>query len=298
MIYLAYIYDDIEYVGVINNDKSKVIPINEILSDLNIGSVRNMLDYIKISPTISREYLSRKVDLLGSQGIPLDSIKILPPIAYPIRDLICLGLNYKDHAIEICKDNSLGVELPKYPIYFSKAANPAIGHMDTISNHKNITKMLDYEVELAVIIGKGGTNISARQAEEYIFGYTIANDITARDLQTNHQQWYRGKSLDTFCSIGPYIVDKDVVSLPSSLEISCKVNGEVRQKSNIDKLIFDIPYIISDISRGFTLNAGDIILTGTPAGVGMGYNPPLFLKSGDIIECNIEKIGSLVNIVE
>lgn len=170
--------------------------------------------------------------------------------------------------------------------------------MDKVIIPKDYSHNFDYEVELAVIIGKDGKDIPFEEAEDYIFGYTIGNDITVRDIQKKHIQWFKGKSLDTCTSIGPYIVHKSAIPFPVDLDISSKVNGEIRQKSNTKDLIFDIPTIISDLSKGLTLRAGDIILTGTPAGVGAGFKPPKYLKPGDIVECYIEKIGSLTNIIE
>lgn len=183
----------------------------------------------------------------------------------------------------------------KYPIYFSKIANPAIGNNDDITYNPNVTNRVDYEVELAVIIGMTCSNIKPDEAKNYIFGYTIVNDISARDIQTNHIQWFKGKSLDTFCPMGPYIAYKDVINYPVKLNISCKVNGEMRQNSNTEKMMFDIDYIISDLSKGITLNPGDIIITGTPEGVGLGFKPPRLLNNGDVVECEIEGIGKLIN---
>ena len=188
--------------------------------------------------------------------------------------------------------------IPKHPIYFTKIADPAIGHMDNIIIPTEYTENLDYEVELAIIIGKEGKNISPDNVEEYIFGYTIGNDISARDIQTKHIQWFKGKSLDTTTALGPYIVSKSKIKLPVELDIRCKINGEIRQSSNTRNLIFNIPYIISDLSQGLTLKPGDIILTGTPAGVGAGFKPPKYLKPGDKIESIIEDIGTLINFVK
>lgn len=188
--------------------------------------------------------------------------------------------------------------IPDHPIYFTKVADPVIGHMDKVLIPKDYTEKIDYEVELAIIIGKDGKDISPEDVESHIFGYTIGNDISARDVQTKHVQWFKGKSLDTFTPMGPWIVHKSEIEFPVELDIRCKVNNEIRQNSNTKNLIFDIPYIISDLSKGLTLRAGDIILTGTPAGVGIGFSPHKYLKSGDVVECFIEKIGTLVNVIE
>jgi 2-keto-4-pentenoate hydratase/2-oxohepta-3-ene-1,7-dioic acid hydratase in catechol pathway len=231
-------------------------------------------------------------------AIPLENIKIMAPIPYPRRNIICLGKNYIKHAEEVARTIKGGGDFPSEPIYFSKFASPAIGTGDYIMAHENITSCLDYEVELAVVIGKNGRNIKRDEAEEYIFGYTIINDITARDLQKTHGQWFRGKSLDTFCPMGPCILHKSEVPFPVKLDISLSVNGELRQSSNTEEMTFDIAYIISQLSEGIELKAGDIIATGTPEGVGIGFDPPRYLKPGDVVSCTIEKIGTLTNTVK
>lgn len=227
----------------------------------------------------------------------LSQIKLLTPIEYPRKNIFCLGKNYLDHALEIKGLKGSEDELPRFPIYFSKVANPATGDGDNIRAYSDLTDKLDYEVELAIIIGKNGLNISKEDAEDYIFGYTIANDISVRNMQRKHGQWFKGKSLDSHCPIGPHIVHKSDIPFPVELDIKSYVNDELRQNSNTKMLIFDIPTIISDLSKGMTLNAGDIILTGTPAGVGLGFKPFKFLKIGDKVVCEIEKIGSLTNYV-
>ncbi|MPW25365.1 hydrolase [Alkalibaculum sp. M08DMB] len=230
--------------------------------------------------------------------IPFESIKFLSPIPYPRRNVFCLGKNYIDHANEIQSIPGGGNSIPKNPIYFSKVAYPCMGTEDIILNHIEITNEMDYEVELAIIIGKKGKNIPQENARDYIFGYTIGNDISVRNIQLKHIQWFKGKSLDSCCSIGPYIVTDEEISFPPNLDIKCIINGEIRQNSNTSKLIFDIPTILHDLSQGMTLYPGDIILTGTPSGVGFGFNPPKTLNSGDIIECEIEGIGTLINYLE
>lgn len=172
-----------------------------------------------------------------------------------------------------------------------------MGQEDIIVSHADIDEQLDYEVELAVIIGKKGTNIPKDQVEDYIFGYTIINDISARQLQQQHSQWYRGKSLDSFTALGPVVVHKSEMPFPIELDISSRVNGELRQNSNTKYFLADIPSIISEFSNGITLEPGDIIATGTPSGVGMGFNPPRYMKSGDVVECEIQNIGILRNAV-
>ncbi|HPO05267.1 MAG TPA: fumarylacetoacetate hydrolase family protein [Bacillota bacterium] len=227
-------------------------------------------------------------------AIPLEQVRLMAPIPVPARNLVCLGKNYRAHAEEL-KGQIFSDSLPAHPIYFTKPDHTVIGTEEIILLHSAVTKKLDYEVELAVIIGKKGSDIPKEKAEEHIFGYTIANDVSARDLQNDHTQWYKGKSLTTHCPLGPWIVHKGAFPSPLSLDLRCYVNEDLRQHGNTKDLIFDIPSIISDLSRGYELRPGDIILTGTPAGVGMGFDPPKYLKDGDRVVCEIEKIGMLIN---
>lgn len=238
-------------------------------------------------------------DFLFGEEIPFKDITLLAPIPFPKQDIICLGINYMAHAEESAryKKEAFGGERP-YPVYFSKRVNEAVGSGGIIPSHSDITETLDYEVELAVIIGKDAKNVSLEEAYDYVFGFTIINDISARNLQTRHQQWYFGKSLDGAFPMGPFIVTKDEISCPPELDIKSFVNGELRQNSNTKLMIASIEQVIAELSSGMTLKAGTIIAMGTPAGVGMGFEVPKFLKPGDVIECEIEKIGVLKNIVE
>lgn len=231
-------------------------------------------------------------------AIPLEAVRLLAPIPEPRRNIVCLGKNYIDHVKEIKGLTGGGQNAPAAPVYFTKATHTVIGTGEAILSHPEITQKVDYEVELAIIIGKEGINIPKEKAEDYIFGYTIANDISARDLQVDHLQWFKGKSLITHCPMGPWIVHKSLIPFPVELDIRCYVNGELRQEANTRDMIFDIPTIISDLSRGYPLFPGDIILTGTPAGVGMGFELPKFLKPGDQVKCVIEGIGEIINRIE
>ena len=220
-------------------------------------------------------------------------------IPHPKQDVICLGINYMAHAEESAryKEEAFGGERP-YAIYFAKRVNEAVADGGSIPAYENLVDSLDYEVELAVVIGKDAKNVSKEDAYDYIFGYTIVNDMSARNLQTRHKQWYFGKSLDGFTPIGPCIATIDAFQNPPELAINSYVNGELRQNSNTNLLIFDIAHIISELSQGMTLKAGTIIATGTPAGVGMGFVPPNFLKPGDTITCEIEGIGTITNTIQ
>ncbi len=216
-------------------------------------------------------------------------IKVLTPIANPGK-VVCVGNNYMDHCIE------QNVEPPKQPMIFSKWASCIIGPNDTVILPED-SEQVDYEAELAVIIGKEGKDISEEQALDYIYGYTVMNDVSARDVQFKDVQWVRGKSYDTFAPLGPTIVTADEIKDPHNLDIKLTVNGETLQDSNTKHLIHKIPYIISYLSRGFTFKPGDVIATGTPHGVGVFRNPPIFLKRGDICRIEIQNVGVLENTI-
>ena len=228
--------------------------------------------------------------------MPLEDVKVLAPIPAPDQDIICLGVNYADHLKEsreflkgAFEENQSGA------VYFGKRVDRAVADGEPVPSYPGLVDSLDYEAELAVIIGKDAKDVPEERAQDYIFGYTILNDITARDLQECHGQWYFGKSLDGFTPMGPWIVTANEFEFPPKLSLQSRVNGELRQNANTGDLIFGIAHIISELSRGMTLRAGTIISTGTPAGAGVGFKPPRYLKSGDVVECTIEKIGSLTN---
>ena len=233
----------------------------------------------------------------SAETIPLSAAELRSPIPCPRQDVICLGINYYDHAAESDTVTGKSDNVPKAPIYFSKRVNEAVAPGGFIPSHSDVVADLDYEAELAVIIGRAAYNVSPEDAPDYVFGYTILNDVSARTIQSKHQQWYRGKSLDGFTPIGPWIVTKDAFDATKPMKIQSYVNGELRQNSTIDMLIFDTAYCISELSHGTTLLPGTIISMGTPAGVGMGFTPPKWLKPGDKVVCAIEGIGALENTV-
>lgn len=241
----------------------------------------------------------------GIKSVPADATKvtgeyiILAPIPRPRQDVLCLGINYAAHAVEAERfsNEAFGGERP-YPIFFSKRVSYSQGTDAPIPAYTGLVDSLDYECELGVIISKDAKDVKKENVSDYIFGYTIVNDVSARNLQTRHKQWYYGKSLDGFTPMGPCIISADEVAFPPKLGISCKVNGELRQDSTTDCLITGIADIVSILTEGMTLQAGTIIATGTPAGVGMGMTPPTFLQPGDVVECCIEKIGTLTNTIE
>jgi len=278
--------------GVASPEKGIVYPF----SQWNWEKVEaTLLDFIKARGFEGVEDIK---NIEFDNGVSLDAVKILAPIPNPVRNIICIGKNYMDHIQEFSNDGESNVQALEYPRFFTKSTNTINGPFDPIPLHKGITEQVDYEAELAVIIGKKGVNIPEEEAMEYVFGYTILNDVTARDLQKNHGQWFKGKSLDGFCPMGPWIVTRDEIPEPVELEISSYVNGELRQRANTRMMIYKIPRLISIISQGFTLEPGDIIATGTPAGVGMGFNPPRLLTANDRVRIEIEKIGYIENIIQ
>jgi 2-keto-4-pentenoate hydratase/2-oxohepta-3-ene-1,7-dioic acid hydratase in catechol pathway len=233
--------------------------------------------------------------------LDLPSVRLLAPIPVPARNILCVGKNYAEHSSEFARSGydatDKGTDLPDRPIIFTKAPSAVVGPSDPVERHAGLTAELDYEAELAVIIGRGGRGITRARAYEHVFGYTALNDVTARDLQRDHKQWFLGKSLDTFCPLGPSIVTADEITPDQvpALELECRVNGELRQKARVADLIFDIPTLIETLSAGITLQPGDIIATGTPAGVGIGFAPPRFLSVGDVVEVTISRLGTLRN---
>jgi len=222
-------------------------------------------------------------------------VQKLAPIPQPMRNVFCVGRNYVDHVKEGANAMKLDVKLPVAPQFFTKATHTVIGPGAEVRLDTKLTQRLDYEVELAVVIGRSGRDISNASAFDYVFGYTIANDVTARDLQRRHEQWFKGKSLDTTLPLGPVIVTRDAIGDPKTLELSMTINGQERQRARVDQMIFDIPTIIEQLSAGMTLEPGDIIATGTPSGVGFAMDPPQYLHDGDEMLASIERIGELRN---
>lgn len=224
--------------------------------------------------------------------LKLGQAKYVAPIPWPKKNIVMLGINYREHVDEGARARSLEIKYPEWPVFFTKPPTSLVGHMGKVIKHK-ITDKLDWEVELAVVIGKRGRDIAKEKAYDYVFGYTICLDMTARELQRQHGQWFKGKSLDTFCPLGPWIVHKSALPDPQRLRLICRVNGEVMQDGNTRDMIFDIPTIIASLSGGMTLDPGDIISTGTPSGVGFARVPPVYLKPGDKVEAEVEGIGTL-----
>lgn len=288
------------FIGIVNEKRNQVVDVNRAEMQMNgkttipetmIEAIAQEEEFLERIKHIERWVLEHpETDSIYS----IDDITLKAPIPRPSKNIFCVGKNYADHVIEM----GSAKDIPEHVVMFTKSPTTVVGPNDIVLNHKNVTEQLDYEGELAVVIGKEGRAIKESDAFEYVFGYTIINDITARDIQSRHKQFFLGKSLDTTCPMGPILVHKSLIPNPSNLSVKTEVNGEVRQSGNTSQLIFPIEKIISVISQGMTLEPGDIIATGTPAGVGKGFNPPRFLKAGDIIEITIDGLGTLQNKIE
>lgn len=298
MKFISFEWNGEETYGVLDKEETSVWRVNTLSEESGLYCPATIIEGIEQG----KDFID-SIDKLvewgnnhpnGNYLLSLKEINWLAPITRPRKNIMCVGKNYREHAIEMGSE----ADIPKNVMVFTKAPTTVIGHNQFIDAHEEVTRELDYEGELAVVIGLKGKNIPQDNALDYVFGYTIINDITARDLQRQHKQFFLGKSLDTSCPMGPWLVHKDDITDPGNLQITTKVNGEIRQNSNTKHFIFPIEEIISVLSQGMTLEPGDIIATGTPAGVGKGFKPPRFLKSGDSIEIEIEGLGKLNNIVK
>lgn len=291
----TFFYQGVEKVGVLTPDGQKVCPLGAFGFDCpDMLSAIKALDKQTVAGLTARLAAGE-----APEALPLDTVKLLAPIPRPAQDVICLGVNYAAHALECDFIGDFSAPRETEPaIYFAKRVDRAVDPEGAVDSHSDLVSDLDYEVELAVILGKDALNVAESDCEPYIFGYTILNDISARTIQRRHKQWYRGKSLDDFTPMGPWIVTADEIAFPPVLSIGCKVNGETRQDSKTDCLIHGVAEVISELSQGMTLRAGTIIATGTPSGVAMGMDDPKYLRPGDVMECWIEQIGTLRNTVK
>ena len=279
---ITYRQNGAEHVGALTEDGTGVLPLP--VPDMNT-----------LIETMTFEGLRSAVAAAErGSALALSDVELLAPIPRPRQDVLCLGMNYLAHAEEAARysADAFRKERP-VAVYFSKRVSEAGRPDGVIPRHAGLTDRLDYEAELAVVLGRTARDVKAADAADCIFGYTVLNDVSARDLQTGHKQWYFGKSLDGATPMGPVLVTADEIAYPPALEITCRVNGELRQQSNTSLLITSIGQILEELTAGMTLLPGTIIATGTPAGVGMGFDPPKFLQSGDVVECAIEGIGTL-----
>jgi 2-keto-4-pentenoate hydratase/2-oxohepta-3-ene-1,7-dioic acid hydratase in catechol pathway len=285
----TFIQDKERKVGVVDDDSATVAPF-ELSADQAREGIQTLIE----------------LQVAGSElpatttPVPLDQVEIEAPLPRPRRNVFCVGKNYHDHVQEFSSsgfDSSAAEDaVPKHPIVFSKVPETVTGTGALIEYDPAVSIAIDYEVELAVIIGKPGRGISVENALDHVWGYTIVNDVTARDLQARYNQWFLGKSQDSFCPMGPVAVTRDDIDLADT-GLRTWVNRELRQDSNTSLLIFDVSVIIKAISEGVTLLPGDVIATGTPAGVGIGFKPPKYLADGDLVRCEIDGIGQLENAV-
>ena len=284
---VTYRFENTQRVGVLTQDETAVLPLD--YPDMNT--------LIKTTSPADLRSAASAAERAGVR-VPLAEVELLAPIPRPRQDILCLGMNYKDHADEAAQYNAEAFTKEKpVAVYFSKRVSQAVAPEGDIERHADLVERLDYEVELGVILGKAARNVKAEEAGDYIFGYTVLNDVSARDVQTSHKQWYFGKGLDGFTPMGPCIVTADEIAFPPALDISSAVNGELRQHSNTRLFLTSIPALLEELTTGMTLLPGTIIATGTPAGVGMGFDPPKFLQSGDVVECTIQGIGTIRNTV-
>ncbi len=268
------------------------------LADVTSGALPDSMQAFIEAGVPALERTRELIDSLGAgaealarASLPLADVRILAPIPRPPRNIVCVGLNYAEHAAE--SRSTQGV--PEHPVYFAKPASTVIGSGAKIPLHAHVSRRVDWEVELAVVIGRGGRDIAEDVALERVFGYTVGNDITARDLQSRHQQWYKGKGLDGFCPLGPHIVTRDELPDPQDLHISLRVNGETKQDAHTGDMVFGVAKLIAVLSLGMTLEPGDLLMTGTPSGVGFARKPPEYLQAGDVVEAEIDGIGLLRN---
>jgi 2-keto-4-pentenoate hydratase/2-oxohepta-3-ene-1,7-dioic acid hydratase in catechol pathway len=294
-------------IGIVQNNE--IIDIDLAARALNIIPHEQMLDLLDHYGQGMRE-LNAILDKAGGRrfsevktftGIgavhDLSDVQLAAPIPRPRKNLMCLGWNYAEHAKETALIRGQEAKAPEYPVIFTKAPTTINSPYGNIIIDPRVSEEIDWEVELAVIIGNGGKNISEEDALSHVFGYTVLNDVSARDLQSRHKQFFKGKSIDGYCPMGPWIVTADEIKDPQQLVVSLRINGITRQEGNTSMMIFPIRTIIAVLSKGMTLEPGDIIATGTPSGVGFARNPPEFLKAGDVMETEVEGIGVLRNVV-
>jgi len=266
-----------------------------ILPGLATDTTDDMVEFIAGGPAAWDAFRARVAESPTTCRIPLRQVHLMAPIPRPYKNIICLGLNYAEHAAESLAAHGRETVIPEHPVVFTKAVTSVTGPDAEIPYDPTVTTQLDWEVELGVVIGKGGRHIPEERALEHVFGYTVINDLSARDLQFRHKQYFLGKSLDGACPMGPWIVTADEIPNPQALDLICRVNGELKQQGNTRQQIFSITATIAILSRGMTLEPGDVIATGTPAGVGFARQPPEFLQPGDVVECEVSGIGRLRN---
>jgi 2-keto-4-pentenoate hydratase/2-oxohepta-3-ene-1,7-dioic acid hydratase in catechol pathway len=291
MLLISFIKGEQRRIGVLDQLQHEVCDLSQVAPQLP----GDMLAFIAAGRPALDE--ARQVVASGNGRFPAARVRLLAPIPRPSRNLFCVGKNYREHVQEV-QPVAAGDAIPERPIIFTKATSSVIGPRDPIPAWLDPTRSVDYEGELGVVIGQGGRGITRAAAMEHVYGYTVVNDVTSRRMQRSHQQWFLGKSIDGFCPMGPAIATVEDIPDVTRLRVQTWVNGELRQQGRVADLIFAIPTLIETLSRTMTLEPGDIVATGTPAGVGMGFQPPRFLGKGDVVRITIEPIGTLENPVE
>lgn len=269
-------HDDRELCGIVRGDRIAV---------LSVSGLQDLID--------------RGVDASEFQSgteFELSEVQLLAPLR-PRKNVFCVGLNYLDHVAEGNRTFGRNVQNQDVPVFFTKPPTAVVGPYDDVLLHTDVSTQLDWEVELGVVIGRSGISIDGDSALDHVFGYTVVNDVTSRDIQSRHKQWFKGKGLDGSCPIGPWIVTADEIPDPQTLNVACRVNGVEKQSASTAQMIFDVRAIIASLSEGLTLEPGDLIATGTPSGVGFARNPPEWLKDGDVIESEVRGIGVMRNVV-
>ena len=277
-----------------------IFDLQAALVDGRRAAPDTLLELIQLGPDTwagAKAVFDAEVRLKADTTYTSDEVRWHAPIPRPLKNVFCVGRNYAAHARESAAAFKTDASLPEIPVFFSKAPTAVNGPYDDVPRHATVTAQMDWEAELGVVIGRGGRNIAARDALSHVFGYTVINDVTARDLQQRHAQWFKGKSLDGSCPMGPTIVTADEFGDPQDKRVSLKVNGVTKQDARTSDMIFSVATIIEWLSKGLTLEPGDIIATGTPEGVGMGRTPQEWLQDGDVVETEIEGIGIMRNIV-
>jgi 2-keto-4-pentenoate hydratase/2-oxohepta-3-ene-1,7-dioic acid hydratase in catechol pathway len=292
MLLVTFIDDGDARVGVLDRARAEVVDLSRAAPALP----QEMRAFIAAGEAALAE--ARRAVAGGVARLPLTRVKLAAPLPRPARNIICVGKNYREHAREVQATALAGADkdgVPEVPVFFTKWTSAVIGPNDPIPSYLDPTQSTDYEGELGVVIGRGGRGIARAEAMDHVYGYTIVNDVTARRLQKLHNQWFLGKSIDGFCPMGPAIATVDEVPNAAGLRVQTRVNGELRQDAAVAGLVFDIPVLIETLARTMTLAPGDIVSTGTPAGVGIGFKPPKFLAKGDVVAVTIEPIGTLEN---
>lgn len=285
MEFVTFEREGTQYPGLLSADRQRV----RTLEEAGLGSFPTLTDFIAAAGPAFPE--QARTAAQSPEGTPVEEVRLLSPIPRPRHDILCVGVNYRAHLEE--SEAAMGEIAHQDTVYFSKRAHIMTPHDAVVTGRFDLDPCMDYEVELAVVIGRECCDVAPEEAEAYIFGYSVFNDLSSRGLQTRHHQWYRGKSLDGFSVMGPTLVHRSALPFPPEVGIRSRVNGELRQDSNTRLFLMDIPHLISELSHGITLEPGDIIATGTPAGVGMGFDPPRWLKSSDTVECEIDGVGLL-----